>query len=180
MKFNQLPVCMAVAACLLSTGLFGQANAIDTYFKQYVDDERFSVVYISPKIFQMIDKLDLDEVELDGESSTLIKDVAKDLRGLRILSIDEDGDRYYEEAKSKIDQDIYESLLTVRQKGGGNVDFMVKENAEGIIEELLLLAGGDGDFALLSFVGTIDLEKVAKLAKEMEKDKEKGKVREQE
>lgn len=159
-------------ACLLATAVQAQMNAIDTYFKQYVEDDRFTVVYISPKLFQLIDKLDMGDMEMNDESAGLVKDLAKDLRGLRILTTDEDGDRYYKEARNLIDTKLYESLLTVRQPDGGDVDFMIRENGEGVIEELLLVAGGDGKFTLLSFIGKIDLDKVARLAQEMDKEGE--------
>ncbi|MEO0787322.1 MAG: hypothetical protein AAFY36_01595, partial [Bacteroidota bacterium] len=58
---------------LLSLGLALQAqtsaNAIDRYFQQYLEDERFSVVYISPRVFQLFDKLELgDDVDTDDVS----------------------------------------------------------------------------------------------------------------
>jgi hypothetical protein len=50
------------------------------------------------------------------------------------------------------------------------VEFLILENdAKDKIAELLLLVGGD-DFVLLSFVGNLDLDKIVKLANEMEKD----------
>lgn len=163
---------LTLAALILlgTSGLQAQANAIDKYFQSYVDDERFTVVYISAKVFQLIDKLELGDMEIDDDESALVKDLAKDLRGLRILTTEESAGQFYEEARRKINTSEYETLMTVRQKGGDNVDFLIVENASGIIEELLLLAGGEDSFTLLSFVGKIDLEKVARLAKEMEKN----------
>ena len=59
-----------------------QANAIDKYFQQYVEDERFTVVYISPKVFQLIDKLDQGDVDMEDSEAALVKEMARDLRGL--------------------------------------------------------------------------------------------------
>ncbi len=59
-------------------------------------------------------------------------------------------------------------LLTARGDGE-NVRFMVKDNGD-IVEELLMIVGGDTDFALLSFIGNIDLKKIGKLAKALEID----------
>ena len=39
-----------------------------------------------------------------------------------------------------------------------------------IVNELLLLVGGDSEFALLSFTGNIDLKKVGKLGKMLDID----------
>jgi hypothetical protein len=167
MKYNKILVIIAVM--LLGNSLFGQANAIDKYFKQYLDDERFSVVYISARMFQLFDKMSIDELDMDEGETEVFMDMAKDLRGLRILTTDENVTAFYEEAKNKINTKEYEILMTVRSKGNDNVDFLIKEE-EDKISELLLLIGGDDSFALLSFVGNIDLNKVSKLAKEMEKE----------
>lgn len=169
MKYNK--ILLIITAILLGNSLFGQANAIDKYFKQYLDDERFSVIYISARMFQMFDNLSIDEMDMDEDETEVFMDIAKDLRGLRILTTDENVDAFYEEAKNKINTSEYEILMTIRSKGGDNVDFLIIEDDEGKVGELLLLIGGDDSFALLSFVGNINLNKVSKLAKEMEKDK---------
>ncbi len=141
-----------------------QANAIDKYFQQYVDDDRFTVVYISPKLFEMLGKLDIDGLDMEDDAEAkAILDIAQDLQGLRILVSEEDASGLYEEAKQKIDTREYEVLMTVRNKKEENVEFLVKE-ADGIISELLLLVGGD-EFVLLSFVGKLSLEDISKLAR---------------
>lgn len=164
--FLTLTVCILLS---LGSRLAAQPNAIDKYFQQYLEDERFTVVYISPRVFKMLDKLDLEDLDMDDEEALMLKEVAKDLQGLRILTSDENGAAFYAEAKKKIDTRDYEVLMTVRQKNDDNVDFLIRENEQGNIEELLLLAGGPDSFALLSFVGHIDLEKVIRFAKAMDK-----------
>ena len=159
---------MLALLALPFSGAFAQANAIDTYFQRYVDDESFTVVYISPKLFQLLDRMGADELDLDDKESEIFMSVATDLRGLRILSTDENPLEYYRSALSVIDKDLYEPLMTVRGDDGGNLEFMIRENSEGIIEELLLVAGGDDSFTLMSFVGQIDLEKVMELGQEMQ------------
>ena len=143
-----------------------QANAIDKYFQQYVEDARFTVVYISPKLFQLIDRLDVEGLDMEDKEAEAVLELAKDLRGLRILVAEEDAQALYKEAKSKINTKEYEVLMTVRSKDGDNFEFLIKEEGD-IISELLMLVGGD-DFVLMSFVGKIDLEKVAKLARAVE------------
>lgn len=147
-----------------------QINAIDEYFQQYVEDTTFTVVYISPKLFQLFDRIGADELDLDDKEAEIFMNVASDLRGLRILSTEVNAKRYYEDALSVIDKKRYEPLMTVRSGGEDNLEFMVRENSDGIIEELLLIAGGDDSFTLMSFVGKIDLEKVMELADEIEKE----------
>lgn len=145
-----------------------QANAIDKYFQQYIDDDRFTVVYISSKLFELIGKLDVDGLDMDDKEAEAVMEIAKDLKGLRVLVAEEDAMSLYKEAKQKIDTKEYEILMTVRDKDGENVEFLVKEEGENTINELLLMVGGEEEFVLLSFVGIIDLDKVSKLAKAIE------------
>jgi hypothetical protein len=157
----------------LGLGLLARAqdaNAIDRYFQQYLDDERFSVVYISPKVFQLLDRLDLGDVDVEDADMGLVKDVASDLRGLRILSTEVNHDAFYREAKQRIDTKQYEVLMTIRQKNETDVEFLIHEDSEGIIRELLLLANSSDSFTLLSFVGKIDLNKVVQMANELDKE----------
>ena len=145
------------------------ANAIDKYFQKYIDDERFTVVYISPKLFQLIGKLDISGVDMEDDEAEAIMDMVEDLRGLRILVSEEDTEQLYKEARQKINTSEYETLITVRNKDGDNVDFLIKDQNDGdLIKELLLMVGGGEDFVLMSFVGNISMEKISKLAKTMD------------
>ena len=145
-----------------STTANAQIDAISKYFSKYVDDERFTVVYISPKMFQLIDKMDIN---LDDAEANAIKEVVKDLRGLRILVAEENGKEFYKEATQLINKKEYEVLMTVRNKGEESVDFLIKDNGSDIIDELLMIVGGPDEFVLMSFVGQIDINKISEMAK---------------
>ena len=156
--------------CPLSNNLYAQQdNAIDKYFQQYVDDDRFTVVYISSKLFELFGKLDLSGVDMEEAEAEAIVDMVKDLGGLRILVAEEDTEALYKEAKQKIDTKEYEVLMTVKDKDGDNVEFLIKDQGDDtIVNELFLLVGGEDTFVLMSIVGTIDLTKVSNLAKAIE------------
>ena len=57
--------------------------------------------------------------------------------------------------------------MSVNDQGSDNVDFYIKEEGD-IITELLLLAGGGEDFVLMSFIGKIDIDKLAELSKSID------------
>jgi len=145
----------------ISSSSFGQADAIDTYFSKYKDDDRFTMVYVSPKMFQMLSKVGAAaEEDLDQE----IIDMVSNLKGLKILTTDNNPNEIYNEAITKINTSAYDELLTVRSEGD-NVKFLVKDsNGGNIVQELLLLVGGD-EFVMMSFIGDIDLRLVGRLAK---------------
>ena len=87
-----------------------QSDAIDKYFERYVDDERFTVVYISGKMFQMISKIAPDEIDDDPEAQAVLE-VAKDIKGLKILTSEEVGPELYKEAIGLINTKEYELSL---------------------------------------------------------------------
>ncbi len=159
-QVNLLFVGLFTLFCQVSA--FAQADAISKYFNKYVEDERFTVVYISAKMMNMIKKMDLNLGDKEAEA---IMKVISDLKGLRILVAEENITGLYQEAIKMINTKEYEILMTVRNKDKDNVQFLVKSGANGnLVEELLLLIGSSDSFVLMSFVGMIDLDKISKLS----------------
>jgi len=143
---------------------FGQQDAIDKYFSKYKDNEDFSVVYISPKMFSLINKLD------DGDMDDDLRDAIQGVRSLKILTTDRGGVAFYNEAKNLIDTKEFEVLMTVRDNDS-DIEFLVKDSDNGnTVNELLLLVGSPDNFVLLSFLGDIHLNKLSKLADSMDID----------
>ncbi len=162
----------ALFALLFTTaGLHAQNDAISKYFNKYVEDERFTVVYISPKMFSLFDQMDLN---LKDEEAQALMEVVSDLKSLRILVADENTKGFFKEAMNTINTKEYEVLLTVRNKNQENVNFYIKDNGDGIIHELLLLIGGGDEFVLMSFVGNINLNKLSNLANAFEEEDDSG------
>lgn len=154
-----LPLLMLVTT--LSS--YAQNDGITRFFKQYEDDERFTMVFVSPKMFQMVSK-----IETDDEDWNKVREIVKDLGGLRVLTADSiaDGLAMYKNALSRVPQGEYSELLTVRD-GKENVRFWIKDSGN-IIEELLLLVGSPNEFTMLSFTGKIDLDKISQLSKSLD------------
>lgn len=153
-----------------------QSDAITRFFDKYVEDERFTVVFVAPKLFDMVGKIKTDDP--DWES---YREVVGNLTGLRVLTADSitDGVALYKEALGKVPIGEYSELLTVRD-GQENVRIWVKDSGN-IIHELLLLVGSPDEFVLLSLTGVIDLDKISTLSKGLDiqgidqLDKVKGK-----
>lgn len=143
--------------------IFAQSDAITKYFDQYKDDERFTIVNVSPKLFEMLANVASEEID-DPE----VLDMIREMKGLKILKTDLTPMKFYNEAISKIDTRDYEELMTVRDEDQ-NVKILVKDEDGGnIVNEMLLMVGGSDEFVLLSFVGRLHLDKIAKLAKNMD------------
>lgn len=142
-----------------------QNDAINRFFTQYMDDERFTVVFVSPKMFSLVSKISTDDPDWEK-----FRDVVGGLTGLRVLTSDgiEDGMKLYKEALAKVPATEYDELLTVRD-GKENVRIWVKDSGN-IINELLLLVGAPDEFVLVSLTGTIDLDKISNLSKGLDID----------
>ncbi len=151
---------------LVVSSLTAQNDAITRFFDRYVDDERFTVVYVSPKLFQLLSKISVDDPDWAN-----VQSVIKDLGGLRVLTADSiaDGTAMFKEALSKVPTGEYAELITVRD-GKENVRIWTKDTGGSVIEELLLLVGSPTEFTLLSFTGKIDLDKISSLAKAVDMD----------
>lgn len=155
----------AILFLTISQCVMAQSDAISKYFNQYRDDERFTMVEVSPKLFNMIANIASEEIK-DPE----VLEMIKEMQGLKILKTDIDPDGFYTEALNKINTNEYEEFLAVRDKDQ-NIKFMVKDEQDGnLVNELLLLVGGDDEFVMISFVGKIYLNKIAKLVKNMDID----------
>jgi hypothetical protein len=154
-KFSVL-VCLLVAA----TGAFSQDDAIGKFFGKYIDDSRFTVVSVSPKMFRLLSKVKWDTIPAD------LRQTVTGLRSLRILSTGTTPRQFYKEAISAIDMKEYEELITVRDKQD-NVRFVIKESG-GVVHELLMIAVDEDGFTLMSFTGDIDLDKLSRLSSSMD------------
>ena len=75
----------------------------------------------------------------------------------------------YKDALSKLPTKEFEVLMTARDDGQ-NVKILTKTKGDDVIEELLLLVGGSDEFVLVSFIGNINLNDLAKVAGELDLD----------
>ncbi|WP_100629248.1 DUF4252 domain-containing protein [Algoriphagus formosus] len=153
---------------LLSLLFFGsiltsvaQDDAIQRFFSNYMEDDRFSRVYISPKMMQMAGGFLKNNAE-EAESQDLGELIQK-VRGIRILSSDEvDGMTMYKEAYSSLTKNKYEELMDVQDKGS-SLKFLVREEG-GLVRELLMISGEKSEFTLMSLLGTFTYEELNMLA----------------
>jgi len=145
---------------VLTSGVFAQDDAIGKFFGKYIDDSRFTVVSVSPKMFRLLSKVNWDTIPAE------LRQTVTRLQSLRILSTETTPQQFYKEALSRIDMKEYEELITIRNKND-NVRFVIKE-AGGTIHELLMIAADEDGFTLLSFTGDIDLDKLSRLSSSMD------------
>ena len=151
---------------LSSVAAFAQGDAISKFFTKYQNDETFSQVTISSKMFSMLTNMEVD----DAEDQEVINAISK-LKGLRILAKEEtrDGRALYKEALSLVPTKEYEELMYVRDDDK-DMKFFIKETSPGKIGELVMVAGGADEFMVLSLFGEIDLKQIGKIGSKMDID----------
>ncbi len=142
-----------------------QDDAITKFFSKYQNDESFTQINITGRMFSLFTNFEAE----DEEDQEMIDAVSK-VKGLKILAKDDisNGQALYNEAFKLIDSKEYEELMTIREKDS-DMKFLIKEK-DGIIAELLMVIGSEDSFFLLSLVGDIDLKQISKLSKSMDID----------
>lgn len=145
-----------------TSSAFGQDDAIQTFFGKYMEDDRFSRVYISPKMMQMAGGFLKNNSDGDEEAKELGSLISK-VKGIRIISSDEvDGMTLYKEAMSTLNRNKYEELMDIQDKGS-SLKFMVQEEG-GLVRELMMVTGEAKSFTLLSMLGAFTYEDLNMLA----------------
>jgi hypothetical protein len=151
-------------ALLLTLTAANAQDAISKFFTKYQSDESFSQVTVSSKMFSLFTQMDTE----DPEDKEVLKAISK-LKGLRILGKQDarNARELYKEAFTLIPIKEYEELMSVRDKDK-DMKFYIKEGANGIITELLMVLGGNTEFMVLSLFGEIDLKQVSRIGKKMD------------
>jgi len=154
----------------LSALTMAQNNSIDRVFDKYAGQEGFTTVYISKYMFSMFASLE----GVEDEDLEDVQDVFGKLTGIKILAVDDpealgEGVNFFDEIMKDLPRDRYEELMVVKDSES-DVVFLAREE-DGVIIELLLIVGGEGDEnALIAITGEIDLSTIAKLSETMDID----------
>lgn len=159
---------LVVGALMMFTSIatFAQGDAITKFFAKYQDDETFSQVTISSKMFSLLTDMKVDK----PEDQDVIDAISK-LKGLKILGKDQarDGRVLYKEALAMLPTKDYEELMSVRDKDS-DMKFFIRSGTAGKINELVMVMGGNDDFMLMSLFGEIDLKQIGKIGAKMDID----------
>ncbi|MCB0846335.1 MAG: DUF4252 domain-containing protein [Bacteroidetes bacterium] len=151
---------MIIFLMISSLGALAQTS-IDRYFNQYQDDERFSRVSVSSRMFNLFMELKTD----DPNEEAFLKTISK-LTGLKVLigkEVDE-AKTLYSGVVNRPAKEMDE-LMTVSETGK-EFRFYIRE-AGGKISELLMVGYEGKQVMIMSLTGDIDLKEIAKLSKQM-------------
>jgi hypothetical protein len=152
----------------VSAVTLAQNKSTDRIFDKYSGKEGFTTVFISKYMFSMF--ADLEGVE--DKDIKEAQEVFGRLTGIKILAVEDDdalgpGVNFYDEIMKDLPRDRYEELMVVKDSES-DVVILAREE-KGVIIELLLIAGGEGDEnVLIAITGEIDLNTISKLGKTLD------------
>ncbi len=140
-------------------------DAISRFFDKYAEDESFSNVNITGRMFGLF-----TDLEMEDEEDQEVMDAISKLQGLKILAKDDidNGKELYAEAFKMIPKSEFDELMSIRDEDK-DMKFLIKEK-NGKVSELLMIMGGNREFFILTLFGEIDLKQVAKISKAMDID----------
>ncbi len=151
-----------IVVVTVSITSYAQGTVVGKYFNQLADNEQFTKVSISSKMFSLF-----TELEAGSEAEEEFLKAVSKLKGLKVIAADSIGNaaRMYTQATKDVEAAGYDELMSV-QDAEENMKFSIKESG-GKIEELLMVVGGKKRFVLLSLYGEIDLKNISKIARTM-------------
>ena len=144
--------------CAALTSSMAQTGSLDAYFDKYQEDESFTVVHISAKMFAAISGVEMEG--LDPE----IKAILDNITGMKILTKQSDGSAYYDEAVDLIHSNGLNELMTIKEKGE-NVRIYGKSDGGEFLKEVVMLRGDKQNFILMQVQGKLSIEQLSKLSK---------------
>lgn len=153
---------MAFVVIMLAQVGLAQSSGIDRYFEKYQEDERFTRISVSSKMFGLFTNFDME----DPDEQHVVEAISR-LKGLKMLvgnEIDNPKSIYLQALKKPALE--MEELMTV-ENINNELKFFITET-EGQISELLLISYSEENVMMMSLVGLIDLKDISELSKKMD------------
>ncbi len=154
-----------------------QKDKLNQLFEKYQEAEGVTSIKISKPMFNMLNKLNIDDEELSQ-----IKPLLNKINGLKILIVEKPkmsakpDDVKLQNQFQKLQADItsslksmkYEELITVNSKDN-KIKFLSSDANNGILDDLLLSINSEGNTMLLMLDGKISMDDVNNLVNEAQK-----------
>ena len=163
MKLKIITLCLFIFGFLVTnTYAQQQDDAIVRFYEKYMNDDRFTTVYFSGRMFRMFSGANSED-----EEGRKLSEAASKINGLRMLTADSvDGVKLYREVIKNLNLNGFEELMVVRD-GNEQFQFMIREEGS-VIKELLMISSEQKSFMLMSIIGDIDLKSISKMTEKMD------------
>lgn len=152
-----------------------QKAKLDQLFDKYQETDGVTSIKIAKPMFNMLNKLNIDDSELDQ-----IKPLLSKINGLKILILekpessensvsDQKKMNLFQNLQTDISNSIknmkYEELMTVNSKDN-KIKFLSSDATNGILDDLLLSINSEGNTVLMMLDGKISMDDVNTLVNE--------------
>jgi hypothetical protein len=153
-------IALFIALITVSLAAAAQPSPADKVFEKYSGREGYTSVYISKYMFSLFSGMETKDQEIEN--------ILGKLTGIRILASEGKqpaGVNFFAEVMKDLPRDQYQELMVIKEQGQ-DFQFLIREQ-DGLITELLMIAGGESNNALISIQGNIDLNTISKLSRSM-------------
>jgi hypothetical protein len=151
---------ISIIIALFIFPFFTQAqDFVDQLIGKYQEKKGFTTVVVNKNLFDIVAAMDENDEDLQQMKGMI--------DNIRIIAMEDDLNpeniNFYQEIIHQVDTKSYQELMTVKETDN-DVVFYAKY-AGNDIEELLLIAGGKDENAVISIKGKINLKEMASLSK---------------
>lgn len=167
---RKMILCVVLLVVLSISHKAEAQSPIDKVFDKYSGQDGFTTVNITKELMQMM--LQMSQGETKDTNAIEIRKMMEQLNGLKILTFGFDSTKIvkavsvYNEFAALFPPAIYKELMSVNE-GRQSIRFLTKQDADGKINEMVMLMKDRDEVAVLSLLGHIDLATVSKLSKGM-------------
>ncbi|HSH50211.1 MAG TPA: DUF4252 domain-containing protein [Bacteroidales bacterium] len=148
-----------IIALLIFPFLTNAQDFVDQLISKYQGKKGFTTVVVNKNLFDIVAAIDDNDEDLQKMKGMI--------NNIRIIAMEDnlnpENINFYQEIINQVDTKSYQELMTVKETDN-DVVFYVKY-AGNDIEELLLIAGGNDENAVISIKGKINLKEMASLSK---------------
>jgi len=148
-----------IIALLIFPFLTNAQDFVDQLIGKYQGKKGFTTVVVNKNLFDIVAAMDENDEDLQQMKGMI--------DNIRIIAMEDDLNpkniNFYQEIINQVDTKSYQELMTVKETDN-DVVFYVKYMGNDI-EELLLIAGGNDENAVISIKGKINLKEIASLSK---------------
>lgn len=152
---------LSMLMLLVVTMANAQVSRLDQIFDTYQEAKGVTSIKIGKPMFNMINKLDLGESEMDQ-----IKPLLTKINSIKMLIV-ENGEhsKVKEEVKRAFSNINYEELIAVHSKGN-RIKFLAENVTDSVVNNLLLDISSDGSTIFMILDGRINYDDLNKLVEE--------------
>lgn len=148
-----------IIAILIFPFLTNAQDFVDQLIGKYQGKKGFTTVVVNKNLFDIVAAMEENDEDLQQMKGMI--------DNIRIIAMEDDLNpeniNFYQEIINQVDTKSYQELMTVKETDN-DVVFYAKY-AGNDIEELLLIAGGKDENAVISIKGKINLKEMASLSK---------------